>query len=55
VSLAQPYKFIRNEISVPLRSYVNGDASVDKGGNDEIYMWQDRRFRRRGTYVIRVM
>jgi len=34
---------------------VNGDSGVDKGGNDEIYMWQDRRFRRTGTYVIRVM
>jgi len=34
---------------------VNGDAGVDKGGNDEMYMWQDRRFRRTGTYVIQVV
>jgi hypothetical protein len=34
---------------------VNGNAGVDKGGNDEIYMWQDQRFRTTGTYVIPVV
>jgi len=34
---------------------MNGNAGVDKGGNDEIYTWQDQRFRRTGTCVIPVV